>query len=577
MKNIYKLCSFLLVVLMCFVLTSCGSVKGSMSITAKRTSFDVTVTISDPDEKVGKVSCTIYENVDGEEEQVDTEQVSINSSGKGTISFEDLEVETEYVIYLYANINGNKKKLDKQTATTVNSGTEEEPYLIYTFDDLCEVSKDEEAHYVLMNDIDCEGENITPLFDSTTPFVGSFDGNGHTISNFNFYVYGSDYTGTISYAKYSGLFGYNKGTIKNLKIDNVKSVIKLSTAFVGIVCGINYGEISNVDLNNVTLEAPQTGSGWNYVGAITGKNADKATITDCDVTNLTINATSRNKVSIGGLVGWNAHEDGGMVFAPVIENCSVSGVINNTGKNSFSSTINKYIGGIAGYNIAKINNSVADIEINSTEVSTRTTSSYSYETYIGGLVGYVKAGTVSNSAVKAQISYESADVEISYVGGIAGYVKAAGYVGNCVLVSADSAITISQYALSTSASDTRYVSLSNGEYVLLSECYYYNGEQYLQLTSSTIAENQEIYKKSEDTYTLVSTTASKNLYKHVAAKDAKVGTGVGCDEYKKGCKCYQTAELQIEVKGNEYVVSSCEVATSYTNLSDAVLAFINQN
>ena len=33
------------------------------------------------------------------------------------------EVETEYVIYLYANINGNKKKLDKQTATTVNSGT----------------------------------------------------------------------------------------------------------------------------------------------------------------------------------------------------------------------------------------------------------------------------------------------------------------------------------------------------------------------------------------------------------------------------------------------------------------------
>lgn len=71
-------------------------------------------------------------------------------------------------------------------------GTVQEPYLIYTEEDLKRIGNDEEwsldKHYKLMNDIVLEkpkeGEsNWRPIGTTENPFTGVFDGNGKTISN----------------------------------------------------------------------------------------------------------------------------------------------------------------------------------------------------------------------------------------------------------------------------------------------------------------------------------------------------------------------------------------------------------
>ena len=75
----------------------------------------------------------------------------------------------------------------------------------------------------------------TPIGNSSNEFSGSFDGQGHTVSG----VY------INSENKYQGLFGHNKGTIKNIVV--TESYIKGEYS-VGGVCGLNNtlrGTISN--------------------------------------------------------------------------------------------------------------------------------------------------------------------------------------------------------------------------------------------------------------------------------------------------------------------------------------------
>ena len=67
------------------------------------------------------------------------------------------------------------------------SGTESDPYLITSPDELFEVRNSLSSHYKLMNDIDLEEwlaeESPTQGWIPIQKFTGTFDGNGHTISN----------------------------------------------------------------------------------------------------------------------------------------------------------------------------------------------------------------------------------------------------------------------------------------------------------------------------------------------------------------------------------------------------------
>ena len=129
-------------------------------------------------------------------------------------------------------------------------------------------------------------ETWTPIGNDQNPFTGTFDGQGHTISGLYFKDSNTDYV---------GLFGYNKGTIKN----------------VGVVDSYFYGN--------------------NYVGGVCGHNED-GTITNCYNTGTVSGSSSY----VGGVCGYNAR----YLSKGTITGCYNTGTISG----------NQYVGGVCGTN-----------------------------------------------------------------------------------------------------------------------------------------------------------------------------------------------------------------------------------
>ena len=84
--------------------------------------------------------------------------------------------------------------------------------------------------YILSNNLNFEDIDLSDVYSNWTNFTGTFDGDGHTISNL-----------TLSSTKFGnyGLFpSINGATIKNLKIDgNVKYDLSENPRNVGILVG----------------------------------------------------------------------------------------------------------------------------------------------------------------------------------------------------------------------------------------------------------------------------------------------------------------------------------------------------
>ena len=173
-------------------------------------------------------------------------------------------------------------------------GTEENPYLLYTRADLFCVNNDINASYKLMDDIDLEKQEFTPIGNAEAgAFAGTFDGNGHTISNLK-----------VSSGKYAALFGCNEGTIKNI-------VLK------------------NIDV-----------SGTRYAAGVVAENAEAGTIADCKVLSGKVQGVDGlNPLNIGGICGLN----GGKMEGVFENRASVT-----------SEEISSIAGGIVGKSTADI-------------------------------------------------------------------------------------------------------------------------------------------------------------------------------------------------------------------------------
>ena len=122
----------------------------------------------------------------------------------------------------------------------------------------------------------------TPIGNSSQPFTGTLDGDGHSVSGI--YINSTEI--------YQGLVGYldNGGTLQNL---GVKASYIKGDGYVGGVCGMNM-------MGNVT-NCYNTGSvtGSLYVGGVCGQNY--GTVTNCYNTG---NVTG-NDAYVGGLCGQN--------------------------------------------------------------------------------------------------------------------------------------------------------------------------------------------------------------------------------------------------------------------------------
>lgn len=117
--------------------------------------------------------------------------------------------------------------LAEETAFAGGSGTADDPWQIASVDQLAYLAATVNdgsksgymgAYFVLTADLDITGVdwrpigNINDIENHTTLFLGSFDGQGHTVSNL---TYKND-----QFIVGAGLFGISVGEIKNVNIEN---------------------------------------------------------------------------------------------------------------------------------------------------------------------------------------------------------------------------------------------------------------------------------------------------------------------------------------------------------------------
>lgn len=116
--------------------------------------------------------------------------------------------------------------------------------------------------------------------DDDNPFRGTFNGNGHTISNV---LVDNNYDGIIKMPRVAGLFGVNEGIIQNLTVQNgyflgvghLRLPINNDIDCAGAIVGINNGTIENCAAIQVSPEVRYN----HYAGSICGQN--NGTVTGC--------------------------------------------------------------------------------------------------------------------------------------------------------------------------------------------------------------------------------------------------------------------------------------------------------
>ncbi len=313
-------------------------------------------------------------------------------------------------------------------------GTETNPYIIKTEEQLQKIRNELGAHCKLANNISLMNE-FDVMGNATNPFTGTLDGNNYKISNLNI----------ESSNQYVGMFGYiNGGTVKNLIIENetVKSTYASSSAvgYVGGLIGyIKVGTIENVKIIGTSNVENTAGSNTAYVGGLVGY----ATQTNIDYANTNVEVIGNGKTGIiyvGGLVGYtygtssttcvkitNAYTTGnttinsttGTVYAGGLVGCARYTMITNvytTGNVNAETSGILNIGGLVGY--------IYGTGTNATNGSTTVvTNAYAIGNIVGkttktvnvgGLIGYIYLNTYTS---KSSTYYYKVFITNTYVVG----------------------------------------------------------------------------------------------------------------------------------------------------------------
>ncbi len=269
-------------------------------------------------------------------------------------------------VFAYKMKNDAEWKAGEEYTYTVSLAAAEDPgytvsedgktYTVTTADGLLAwneaVQKDMTLNCTLADNIDLTGKDWTPIGTSFgNSYTGTFDGNGKTITGLT--VTGSD--------RYTGLFGFIKGTVKNVVLTEINIT---SGTFVGGVAGYSFGG----NIENCSVSGSVSGSsgsdvggvvGYQQGGSITGCSSSAtvkgtqraggvagttnsgATLTACYATgDVTVENDGTSNACAGGVVGSNA-------YSTVIA-CYAAGNVSGTG----SGTI--HVGGVVGENYATV-------------------------------------------------------------------------------------------------------------------------------------------------------------------------------------------------------------------------------
>ena len=225
---------------------------------------------------------------------------------------------------------------------TSGDGSEENPYIIMNPKQLEAINLGLEFHYKLGADIDLKDyENWNPIGDNKYRFTGSLDGEEYKISNLK--ITGEE--------NYKGLFEYNDGIIKNIKLENVDIE---GRRYIGGIVGLNDTGI----IEQCYVTGTITGSD-DSIGGLVGKNNENAKITQCYT-----NVNLVGEDYIGGLVGDN--------IGTITECYAIGDVIGNN-----------YIGGLVGDNTGIIRDCYA-------------TGNVEGKSNVGSFIGINPSGNVTN-------------------------------------------------------------------------------------------------------------------------------------------------------------------------------------
>lgn len=211
-----------------------------------------------------------------------------------------------------------------------------------------------------------------------TPFTGIFDGDGHSINNFN----------GESYALIASMFGYNRGTIGNLTIDTGSYGYVMGCDYTAILCAINRGTIENCTVKGSVYVYYDKA----FAGGIAAVNF--GTITDC--TSNALLYTVGADICAGGIAGVSAEG--------ALTNCTNTGSITVMDSSKQGSEL--CTGGITGLNYK----SSVDRCTNAGAISADSAKGYT-----GGVAG-LNNGLVSNSLNTGTVGAPG------LYGGVAGYV-----------------------------------------------------------------------------------------------------------------------------------------------------------
>ena len=300
----------------------------------------------------------------------------------------------------------NGEKWISLCQSTMGTGTETDPYLVCSPEALDAMRDKPDAHYKLCQNIDLTDYLSTgagqtkwgsngwmPIGDATTPFTGSLDGAGYTVSGM--WIQRIT-TGNL------GLFGVvNNGTIENLGVSTSNINGSTGTYIGGLVGRISASGV----ISNCWVTGTGTISGSSYIGGIAGGIDGGSSVTGCYAS---VKMSGSNSIGgLVGLVGTGADNNGnitncyatgsvtgggsnigglvGQIYTGNITNCYATGAVSGTGPSS-----NDVVGGILG----RITNATTSIT-NCVALNPSVTAAYG--TDVGRVLGRTDASSATRS------------------------------------------------------------------------------------------------------------------------------------------------------------------------------------
>lgn len=270
----------------------------------RRTGAD-NFTLTCPNPKSG---ATIYYTTNGNTPT--TSDSHVNSGETVTFDTSQLPFTVKAISVADGFGNSSEASLTITSDGLSGSGTPADPYQIALNSDYSifaskvNTGGEASACFIVTSDINASG-----VAEITTPFTGTFDGNGNTISN-------------LGHALFNTVSG---GTVKNVILDAVS-----------ISGGTNVGAIANEVTGTSANKASiyncgvlsGSVSGSEYVGSIVGKLGE-STADNCyaRVINCYSYATIGGGSSVGGIVGYNSFASAANNLRTMVMNCMFYGSI----------------------------------------------------------------------------------------------------------------------------------------------------------------------------------------------------------------------------------------------------------